>query len=124
MAGPRVLFVNHTSLVSGAEMILLDVVQACPGSAAFLFEHGALNSKLQSFGVEVIQSRFGAGLSSITRDSGLAKAVPLAMRMSAVIAELSVVARRYDVLYANSQKAFVLGSIAATIARRPLIWHL
>jgi glycosyltransferase involved in cell wall biosynthesis len=33
-------------------------------------------------------------------------------------------ARRHDVVYANSQKAFVLAAFAAAIVRRPLIWHL
>ncbi len=124
MTGTRVLFVNHTSIVSGAEMVLLDIVPAYPASAAFLFEDGALSSRLQSRGVEVIQSRFGGGFTKVKRDSSLTRAVPLAGRMSALAAELSAVARRYDVLYANSQKAFVLGAVAAALARRPLIWHL
>ncbi len=124
MASPRVLFVNHTSVVSGAEMVLLDVVPACANSGAFLFEEGVLGSHLRSRGIEVIQSRFGTALAGVKRDSKLIKAAPLAARMAALIAELSMAARQYDLIYANSQKAFVLGTLAAKIARRPLIWHL
>ena len=124
MSAPRVMFLNHTGAISGAEMVLLDVVRACESPAAFLFEDGALGGKLRSLGVKVVQSRFGAGFAGIKRDTSLFKALPLAGKMSALVAELALAARRYDVLYANSQKAFVLGSLAASIARRPLIWHL
>jgi glycosyltransferase involved in cell wall biosynthesis len=124
VSGPRVLFLNHTGAISGAEMVLLDVVRACESPAAFLFEEGALGSKLKDAGVKVLLSRFGGGFARIKRDSSLFKALPLAGKMSALAAELALMARRYDVLYANSQKAFVLGSLAAAIARKPLIWHL
>ncbi len=124
MPGPRVLFVNHTSKISGAEMVMLDIVPACSNAGAFLFEDGPLNASLDSCGVEVTKSRFGARFSQITRDSRLTKSLPLAGWMSAVVAELAATARRYDVVYANSQKAFVLGAIAGAISHRPLIWHL
>ncbi len=124
MTGSRVLFLSHTGAISGAEMVLLDIVGVCDSPAAFLFEDGTLGAKLRGLGVKVLQTRFGAGFSRIKRDSSLAQAVPLAGKMSALIAELALAALRYDVLYANSQKAFVLGAFAAAIARRPLIWHL
>ncbi len=121
---PRVLFVNHTSTVSGAELVLLDVVGAWRGAAAYLFEDGALNAALRARGIDVTTSRWGAGLSRVRRDSSLLRAVPLAGRLLATAADLVRTARRHDVLYANSQKAFVLAALAACIARRPLVWHL
>lgn len=124
MSEPKVLFVNHTSTISGAEMVLLDVAPAFRNASAFMFEEGALNIALAQKGINVIASRFGKGLSKIKRDSRLAAAAPLAGRMTALVGELSAAARNYDVIYANSQKAFVIGSIAAAMARRPLIWHL
>ncbi len=124
MTPRKVLFVNHTSTVSGAEMVLLDVAPAFAGSAAFLFEQGALNQQLEQRGVRVFSSRFGAGFSRLKRDSRAISAVPMAGRMIGVVAELAHLAREYDVIYANSQKAFTLASLAAGIARRPLIWHL
>ena len=120
----KVLFVNHTSIVSGAEMVLLDVVSGFKDSAAFLFERGALNEQLEERGLKVFTSRFGAGFSKLKRDSGMIQAVPMAGRMAVIVCELAYTARKYDVIYANSQKAFTLASIAATFARRPLIWHL
>ncbi len=124
MPSPRVLFVNHTSTGAGAELVLLDLVQAWAGASAYLFEEGPLNAGMRSRGVVVHVARWGGGLASVRRDSNLLRAVPLAGRLAATTLGLAWAARRHDVIYANSQKAFVLASAAAVLARRPLIWHL
>ncbi len=124
MATPRVLFVNHTSTGAGAELVLLDLVQAWAGASAYLFEDGTLNAAMRSRGVQVQVARWGGGLARIQRDSSLLRALPLAGRLVATTAGLARAAHRHDLVYANSQKAFVLASVAAALARRPLIWHL
>ncbi len=120
----RVLFVNHSSVISGAEMILLDTVASWRGAGAFLFEPGPLQPALAARGLDVTVARWGGGLSGMRRDSSLLSAAPLLRRLVGVAMELAQAARRFDVLYANSQKAFVLASLAARWARVPLIWHL
>ncbi|WP_371424273.1 glycosyltransferase family 4 protein [Tardiphaga sp.] len=124
MPAPRVLFVCHTGAISGAELVLIDLVQPWVGEAAFLFEDGPLHQALAAKGLKVRVSRWGKGLTDVRRDSSILKAFPLIGRLGAIIAELTGEARRHDVIYANSQKAFVLSAVAATLARRPLIWHL
>jgi len=69
-------------------------------------------------------SRWGQGLSVVRRDSSILKVIPVVGRLCAIVVEVARAARRHDIVYANSQKAFVLSAIAATLARRPLIWHL
>ncbi|MCC6890955.1 MAG: glycosyltransferase family 4 protein [Hyphomicrobiales bacterium] len=124
MAVPRVMFVNHTSTIAGAEMVLLDLVRPWRMASAFLFEDGPLNRAMDQRGLHVITSRWGGGLAAIRRDGSLWNAAPLAYRLCAVIKEIVQAARRHDLIYANSQKAFVLAAFAAAIARRPLVWHL
>lgn len=124
MSRERVLFVDHTGQIGGAELILLDVVQGRNESSAFLFERGPLAQALAERGLSVITSRWGLGLSTFRRDSSWMKALPLAGGLAAITAELARVARGHDVVYANSQKAFVLSAIANVVARKPLIWHL
>lgn len=124
MAAPRVMFVNHTSKIAGAELVLLDLVQPWQRASAFLFEDGPLNGAMSKRGLEVITSRWGRGLSGIRRDRSLWKAAPLACRLCAIVTEIGYAARRHDVVYANSQKAFVLAALATLFARRPLVWHL
>jgi len=124
MAAPRVLFVCHTGSISGAELVLLDIVVPFAGQSAFLFEDGPLAPALRGKGLNVTVSRWGQGLTQVRRDSSILKVIPLVGRLVAIVGELIGAARRHDVIYANSQKAFVLSAIAVLVARRPLIWHL
>lgn len=124
MGAPRVLFVNHTSTMSGAEMVLCDAVKPWRGATAFLFEDGPLEPAMRERGLAVVRARYGAGLSALRRDGSLWRAIPLAGRLVATVLGLARTARRHDVVYANSQKAFVLSALATALVRRPLIWHL
>ncbi|GJE60639.1 glycosyltransferase [Methylobacterium trifolii] len=124
MPAPRVMFVNHTSTMSGAELVLADAVEPWPGATAFLFEGGPLNAAMASRGLSVTTARGGGGLSGLRRDSSPLGALPVAGRLVALVAQIARAARVHDVVYANSQKAFVLSALATTLARRPLVWHL
>jgi glycosyltransferase involved in cell wall biosynthesis len=63
-------------------------------------------------------------LQNVSRSGSLiedAKAIPHVARLAWRVARR---ARRFDVIFANSQKSMVVSALASTIARRPLIWHL
>jgi glycosyltransferase involved in cell wall biosynthesis len=124
MGSERVLFVDHTGQIGGAELILLDVVAGRENSSAFLFEDGPLATALTDRKLKLINSKWGRGLSQFRRDSRFLSAAPLAGRLAAIVAEIAQAARSHDVVYANSQKAFVLAAVANVFVRRPLIWHL
>jgi len=124
MSTERVLFVDHTGQIGGAELILLDVVDGRQQSSVFLFEPGPLGDALAKRQLNLIRSKWGSGLSQFRRDSSLLTAIPLAGRLAAIIVEIARASRSHDVVYANSQKAFVLAAIANVMVRRPLIWHL
>jgi glycosyltransferase involved in cell wall biosynthesis len=124
MASPRVLFVCHTGSISGAELVLLDLVRPWAGQSALLFEDGPLHQALAACGLNVAISRWGGGLNDVRRDSSFAKVLPVVGAMFGITADVVRSARKHDVIYANSQKAFVLAAIAAKLTRRPLIWHL
>ena len=124
MGSERVLFVDHTRQIGGAELILLDVVAGRENSSAFLFEDGPLATALTDRKLKLINSKWGRGLSQFRRDSRFLSAAPLAGRLAAIVAEIAQAARSHDVVYANSQKAFVLAAVANVFVRRPLIWHL
>jgi glycosyltransferase involved in cell wall biosynthesis len=124
MAAERILFVDHTGQIGGAELILLDVAAGRAGASVFLFETGPLSKALTERRIEVVTSKWGEGLARFRRDSSALAALPLLGRLLAIILELARTARRHDLVYANSQKAFVLAAIACLLARRPLVWHL
>ena len=124
MEPPRVVFVSHTGTMSGAEMVLCDAVVPWRGATAFLFEDGPLGQALRERGLALVRAPRGAGLSALSRDGSLWRAIPLAGRLAATVLALARCARGHDVVYANSQKAFVLSALAAILVRRPLVWHL
>ena len=124
MRRPRVVFVSHTGTMSGAEMVLCDAVTPWCGATAFLFEAGPLGPALQERGLALVHARHGAGLSALRRDGSLWRSIPLAGRLVATVLALARCAKAHDVVYANSQKAFVLSALATALVRRPLVWHL
>lgn len=124
MSTERVLFVDHTGQIGGAELILLDVVAHRPKSSVFLFEPGPLSRALAERGVPLLMSKWGKGLAQFRRDSSWRSALPLLGRLAAITVEIAQASRNHDLVYANSQKAFVLAAFAHLLVRRPLIWHL
>jgi glycosyltransferase involved in cell wall biosynthesis len=121
----RVLFVAHTSQLGGAELVLLDVARTIAArSTIWLFEDGPLRTRLESAGLRTILSKRPNNLRGIRRDQSLLHALPSFGDMASIAMGIAETARQHDIVYANSQKAFVLASFAARLVRRPLIWHL
>ncbi|MCJ2072362.1 glycosyltransferase [Methylobacterium sp. J-030] len=121
---PRVLFVSHTGTMSGAELVLRDAVRPWTGSTAFLFEDGALADVLRGAGLTIRLARRGSGLSGLRRDASVLRALPKLGRLAGLALEIARAARACDVVYANSQKAFLLAAIPARLVGRPILWHL
>ena len=124
MQPPRLVFVSHTGAVSGAERVLIDVVKAFPDSSAFVFEDGALAGLLRSSGLSVKVAVNGQSLAGVRRSNSLFSAMPLLGSLARLIWELRGETRQFDVIYANSQKAFTLSALSCVFTRKTLVWHL
>lgn len=124
MAPPRVLFVNQTGVMSGAEYVLASLADGWPEASVFLLEGGPMEDVLRGQGHPVTVAPAGARLGAIRRDQSLLAALPLVTRLFRLIRAISAAARQNDVVYANSQKAFMLSALASFLFRRPLVWHL
>lgn len=126
---PRVLFLDHTAELGGAELCLLDFLGSPPGrklagSRVVLFADGPLASKLEAAGATVVIEPVGPAVLSVKRDSAVANLGGVLSGLVRHALRLARQARSFDLVYANSQKAFVIGSLAAWLARKPLVWHL
>lgn len=125
MTEPHVLFLDHTGALGGAELYLLDVVRHRPERAhVVLLEPGPFADRLQEASVphEILEA--GEALLAVTRSGGAGAALRAVPAIVGMIVSLSRRARRFDVVFANSQKALVVGCVAAWLARRPLVWNL
>lgn len=131
LTGARVkaLFVDHTALLGGAEIMLEHMVTGLPAqgvdTVVALGSDGPLVARLRGAGVDVHVLPIAPSLGRARRRSlpiGPALAVDAVgwvRAMSRLIRELDV-----NVVVTNSQKAHVLGSMAARVSGVPLAWRL
>jgi glycosyltransferase involved in cell wall biosynthesis len=121
----RVLFVDQSAELGGAELSLIEVLAQLPFSAAvLLFEDGDLVRRLAKAGVAVEVIGSAVGRIEVRRESGIlaaARSLPAVLALAWSVAKR---ARGYDLIYANSQKAFVVCALSTLIVRRKLVWHL
>lgn len=122
---PRVLFLDHAGVLGGAELCLLDIARHYVGSGkVLLFADGPFREVLEQVGVTtevLLASRTVGGISRSVNVMRDLQAVPEVLKLAQRVSRLG---RGYDVLYANSQKAFVIGALAGKLANKPVVWHL
>ncbi|MEP7086820.1 MAG: glycosyltransferase [Gemmatimonadota bacterium] len=124
MTAPRVLFLDHTAALGGAELCLLDVAEHLRDrSLVALMADGALRPRLEGRGVRTVVLQEAASLQQVKRESRVPGpgAVGAVLGTARAVAKLS---RDYDIVYANSQKAFIVACAAAVFSRKPVLWHL
>lgn len=123
MSEGGVLFVDHAGVLGGAELSLLDLSAAFgAGSEVLLLADGPFREALESRGVRVHVEALGA-LKHVKKETRIPG--PAAFADAARIAtHVSKRAKSHRVIYANSQKAFVVAAAAGLFARRPVVWHL
>lgn len=120
----RVLFVDHTGKLGGAELSLLDVARGVAEAHVVLFEQGPFRDRLQDAGIPVEVCPAAESLQHVSRAGSLIDDVLALPHVTQLAWQLAQRARHFDVIYANSQKSMVVGALAALLARRPLVWHL
>ncbi|WP_226019613.1 glycosyltransferase family 4 protein [Novosphingobium sp. FKTRR1] len=119
------LFISHTAEMGGAELFLVDVLRDGPQdwTGGFLRDGGAAMA-LRDAGRPPLIVHAGKSLFEVRRESGLLSGLASATAIFAAARELARRAKNFDVICANSQKALVVCSIAAKLARKPLVWIL
>src|SRR5829696_1117200 len=122
---PRVLFVDHAGVLGGAELSLLDIVRCyADSSKVLLFADGPFYERLQQAGAAVELLPTPRAVTRISRMGNVVQDLLTVPSVSTLAWQVARLARDYDVLYANSQKALVVGALAGKLAGKPVIWHL
>lgn len=121
---PTVLFVDQSGQPGGAELCLLPLAGLCAArSEVLLLADGPFRARLEALGVRV-QVSSNSRVAAISKQAlrlGWLRAVPGILGQVRAIAAR---AKQFDVLYLNTQKAFVLGALGKPLHRRPVIWHV
>jgi glycosyltransferase involved in cell wall biosynthesis len=131
-SGARVLFFDHTAVMGGGEIALLNLVRHLDPekvtSVVVVGTDGALVDRLRPE-IEVyvlpLPSRVGAskkdslGIGSLFQIREVLGLLGYIWRLAGFIRSHKV-----DLVHTNSLKADVIGGLAGRLARRPVIWHV
>lgn len=124
---PRVVVVDHTAELGGAELALVRLLDAVGERAevtTLLLSEGPLVDLLRARGHEVRVVPMGDAATIRRHDLvrmslSPVRLAPVVARVVSVIHDLDV-----DVIHTTSLKADVLGLAVAVLARRPIVWHV
>jgi glycosyltransferase involved in cell wall biosynthesis len=122
---PRILFIDHAGVLGGAELYLLDVARKYRAtSTVLLFKDGPFHDRLQAENIPTHILPASRALQSIRKQGRLGDALWGLPSLARLVQQTAALARDYDVIFANSQKALIVGGLAARWAGRPMIWNL
>jgi glycosyltransferase involved in cell wall biosynthesis len=119
----KILFLDQSGKPGGAELCLVDIAKPYGKNALVgLFADGDFRKLLaeNQVPVEVLTTQ----AIKVGKQSGLFQALGSLGQIIPLIHQVVQRARKYDLIYANTQKALVVGAIASFLARRPLVYHL
>lgn len=121
--GPSVVYVDQSGMLAGGELNLYDYLRSAPAAASVvLLEDGPLRSLLEQTGTPVTVLPMGL-VHGIRREAGLLSVLRVLPAAVDLRKRLRLLTRKADIVYANSQKAFLLSAISKR-RDQPLVWHL
>lgn len=121
----RILFVDHVGVLAGAEWSLLDLARHHRFSCrVVLLADGPFREALEAEDIPVSVIAAAGSVGRVTRQGSILRTLPALPSLVSMTLRLARAARSFDLIYANTQKAFVVGGIAGLLARRPVVWHL
>ena len=119
----KILFLDQSGKPGGAELCLMDIAKPYRDRCLVgLFADGSFRNLLERdrIPVEVLAT----SQIQVRKESSLAQGLASFSQLIPLIAKVVRKAREYDLIYANTQKALVVGALASFFSRRPLVYHL
>lgn len=121
----KILFVNHTAKLGGAELSLLDIVQDHKkNSAVLLFSNGEYEEILNEKGIKCIIEDLDPILLDIKKDSGVRLIIKGVFGLLKKLTTIKKILNEYDIIYSNTLKSFVICSLVSIINRKKIVLHL
>ncbi|MCY2973373.1 MAG: glycosyltransferase family 4 protein [Planctomycetota bacterium] len=126
---PKVLFLDQTAQLGGAELCLKDMVLVRKDAyqaadRVVLLQHGPLEDLLRSAGIDTVVYGFSKSSQSIRKDGGLLKKVGSSFDVLQLARAVAREAADMDVIYPNTPKALIVGAMAGWLAGKPVVYHL
>jgi len=119
----KILFLDQSGKPGGAELCLIDIAKPYKNNCLIgLFADGSFKDLLEKnhIPVQVLTNQ----AIQVKKESSLSQGLASITQLAPLITKVVKIAQNYDLIYANTQKALVVGSIASIFSRRPLVFHL
>lgn len=119
----KIFFLDQSGKPGGAELCLIDIAKPYSDRCKVgLFADGSFKNLLQQnhIPVEVLTTQ----PIQVRKESSLAQGLSSMRILAPLITKVVRQAKEYDIIYANTQKALVVGAVASFFSRRPLVYHL
>src|SRR6478672_548661 len=119
----KILFLDQSGNLGGAELSIIDVAKFHRENCLVgLFADGPFRQLLEQHHISV--QVLATELINVRRYSNVISSLGSIRFLLPLIAKITKLARNYDVIYANTQKALVVGAFASLLSHRPLVFHL
>ncbi|NJM21066.1 MAG: glycosyltransferase family 4 protein [Richelia sp. SM1_7_0] len=119
----KILFLDQSGKPGGAELCLIDIAKPYQNNCLVgLFADGSFKDLLEKnqIPVQVLTNQ----KIQVKKESSLTQGLASITQLAPLITKVVKIARNYDLIYANTQKALVVGAIASFLSGRPLVFHL
>jgi glycosyltransferase involved in cell wall biosynthesis len=119
----KILFLDQSGKPGGAELCLMDIAKRYRSDCLVgLFAEGEFRKLLEDERVPV--KVLNHQPINIRKESGLIQGMGQIGQLLPLIQQVAKQAKQYDLIYANTQKALVIGAISSLLSQRPLVYHL
>jgi len=95
-----------------------------PGDRVVLFEEGRLGEELKGAGVDTVIAPMGSAVSDVRRESGITKQLAAVRGTQRQVRRMRKLADGRPIVYANTAKALVVGSLAFRNRSQRIVYHL
>jgi glycosyltransferase involved in cell wall biosynthesis len=124
MIKPKILFVDHTAVMGGAELCLKDLAVAYGSTGkVLLFQEGPLFDLLKKNQIQVSVISASQKILNLRTSGGLSSLVTIP-QLWKIASQIAEEAKDYEMIVANSQKAFIAAALASLKGCPPVLWYL
>lgn len=119
----KILFLDQSGELGGAELCLLDIAKSYRDSCLVaLFTDGPFKKVLEQH--QISTEILATQAIQVRKQGSWLQGAKSLNQLLPLILKTANLSRNYDLIYANTQKALVVGALASQLSRRPLVYHL
>jgi glycosyltransferase involved in cell wall biosynthesis len=124
-ANPAILFLDQSGELGGAELCLADLAEFCRGrSAVLLFQEGPFAALLRAKEIPVMIAHLPGLAARVNKSAGVSAYLRAIPSIGLLVYRAMRFAKDFELLYANTAKALVVGAALAFLLRKKLCFHL